>query len=121
MSKICPECKIAEKYVSPKGRKEGYCLPCKRLKHRVYLKIRRAQIKAYIDSVKANPCTDCGDQYPVYIMQFDHCRGKKRKNIHEFWASAHSMQTLQIELAKCDLVCANCHAERTWSRLQVES
>jgi hypothetical protein len=27
-----------------------------------------------------------------------------------------SIETLKAEIAKCDLVCANCHRLRTWKR-----
>ncbi len=37
-------------------------------------------------------------------------------NISEAYKRISSMETLQLELSKCDLVCANCHRKRTWMR-----
>jgi hypothetical protein len=76
---------------------------------------RKAKIYAYIAEVKDIPCADCGNGYPPYVMQFDHVRGTKKFNIshNAFWTS---LRVVQEEIAKCDIVCANCHAERTHQR-----
>lgn len=68
--------------------------------------------------LKAVPCSDCGAQYPYYVMQFDHLpeRGAKQYNISELMVSG-STEALKAEAAKCEVVCANCHAERTHERL----
>lgn len=53
--------------------------------------------------------------YPYYVMQFDHARGLKDFDIAG-GARYVSLQRLEEELQKCDVVCANCHAERTYQR-----
>lgn len=69
-----------------------------------------------IKAAKARPCADCGRQYPSYVMQFDHLRdkhfgiGQRGRN--------RSRRLLIAEIEKCDVVCANCHAERTYQRGQ---
>lgn len=66
---------------------------------------------------KAKPCTDCGIQYPYYVMQFDHL-GDADKDRHVaamVWRPV-SVSKLEAEIAKCQAVCANCHAERTHKR-----
>lgn len=50
-------------------------------------------------------------------MDFDHCRGKKLSNINAMVRNGVSFDTLKKEIDKCDLVCANCHRNRTHSRL----
>lgn len=67
-----------------------------------------------IDEAKSRPCMDCGIQYPTYIMDFDHVRGVKRFYIGG--AAGRSLKTLGEEIAKCDVVCSNCHRERTHRR-----
>lgn len=59
---------------------------------------------------------DCGGEFHPVCMQFDH-RGddKKYKNISKM--TNYSMERIMEEIAKCDLVCANCHALRTYNRL----
>src|SRR5688572_11935819 len=69
----------------------------------------------YLRSLKQAPCTDCGVEYPHYVMEFDHARGEKLFNISSYQRAVGSERFLE-ELAKCDVVCANCHNIRTWNR-----
>jgi hypothetical protein len=48
-------------------------------------------------------------------MQFDHVRGEKLFNVSYFRSKA-KIDFLLAEIAKCDVVCANCHAIRTHER-----
>jgi len=82
-----------------------------------YSKISRVAIKELIIEHKSKPCTDCGVQYPFYVMQFDHVRGKKKFNLSRVSSLGMGRQAVLDEIAKCDVVCANCHAVRTWTRL----
>lgn len=68
-----------------------------------------------VAALKSEPCTDCGKSYPPYVMDFDHVRGKKAGRIAVFKTS-RCLQTVLAEIDKCDLVCANCHRERTEKR-----
>ena len=71
----------------------------------------------YIREQKNKPCTDCGIQYPYYVMQFDHVpeRGPKLFTLTKSQCN-RSLKSIKAEIAKCDLVCANCHFERTHQR-----
>ena len=83
---------------------------------KVNIQIRQRN-KAYVDNIKATtPCTDCGRIYAPYIMQFDHVVDGKRGAVANLVREGVSIQTLDAEIAKCELVCGNCHAERTHSR-----
>jgi hypothetical protein len=81
-----------------------------------YLNKRTPILKKFVNDAKAVPCTDCKVQYPPYIMDFDHVRGVKRKNISTLVCAASSWETLLAELEKCDIVCSNCHREREYQR-----
>ena|SRR5665213_156563 len=61
------------------------------------------------------PCTDCGVSYPHYIMEFDHARGTKTMGVAQLCMQG-SMKALLAEIEKCDIVCANCHSVRTFTR-----
>jgi hypothetical protein len=75
---------------------------------------RRGRLQEYVDSVKAEtPCADCGCDYPSYVMDFDHVRGKKVANIAKLVSACRPLLMIQDEIAKCDIVCANCHRLRT--------
>jgi hypothetical protein len=87
----------------------------------VYLSTKthtREQVQAYLRKVKDVPCADCGVKYPFYVMQFDHL-GDKAFNISmEGRNGSVSWARLSREVAKCEVVCANCHAERTYQRIR---
>ena len=77
---------------------------------------RREEFLRVMREAKAVPCADCGGRYPYYVMDLDHRPDEiKRFNV----SSSHligSMKALLAEIAKCDVVCANCHRERTYQR-----
>lgn len=81
--------------------------------YRVYARMRWAQGRQRIVALKNKPCADCGIQYPPYVMDFDHRPGEvKMENVGAM--SRFSEEAIAAEIAKCDLVCANCHRERTF-------
>ena len=67
---------------------------------------------ALIREAKNKPCMDCGVSYPHYVMDFDHKTDKKfliGRQVH----STTAVSKILEEIAKCDIVCSNCHRERT--------
>ena len=60
-----------------------------------------------------HPCTDCGRVYPPEVMQWDHLPGtQKLADV----SPIRSREAVLAEIAKCELVCTNCHAMRTFRR-----
>lgn len=59
---------------------------------------------------------DCGVQYAVEAMEFDH-RPSETK-LMTLGSSGRNQTEARIlaEVAKCDVVCANCHRVRTVGR-----
>jgi hypothetical protein len=112
-----------------KGQLDNYCRPCRaRYKEQHYA----ANRQRYIDSAWArkqivlaerldfliayfaeHPCLDCGESDPI-VLEFDHLRDK------EFSISSgvrdRNWASVLDEIAKCDVVCANCHRRRTAKR-----
>lgn len=81
-----------------------------------YNKERREIITKFIQSIKeAFPCADCNVYLSHYKMQFDHVK-KKKFCIGSKGTASTSISTLLDEMAKCDIVCANCHSARTYFR-----
>lgn len=72
--------------------------------------------KAYLHKVKSAPCLDCGIKYPYYVMDLDHRPGEIKRFEPANLISAAGWQALVAEVAKCDIVCANCHRIRTHTR-----
>ena len=78
---------------------------------------RRKAIRALITRAKDRPCADCGVRYPRYVMDFDHRDpAAKRYSIGRDGLSKLTVQEFLSEVAKCDVVCANCHRTRTYAR-----
>src|SRR5690606_11143134 len=96
------------------------CMRCKKKKYALVSRprdnARRLEIRQAIIDAKSRPCTDCRVQYPYYVMHFDHLPGfEKLFNIGS--SVNRGMENVLKEMAKCEVVCGNCHAERTFQRL----
>jgi hypothetical protein len=78
---------------------------------------RRDEKRKFIQAGKHNkPCTDCGIAYPHYVMDYDHLPEFEKVGILSEMHKGYSMDKILEEIAKCELVCKNCHAVRTWNR-----
>ena len=74
-----------------------------------YTKKCIAERKNWVNQQRDKPCSRCGNKFPYYVMDFHHldrstksfavCRGSYR----------NSRQRIEKEIAKCILLCANCH------------
>lgn len=71
----------------------------------------RSRNRSLINVLKAEPCTDCHLTYPSEVMEFDHVTQAKLGNISELLD--FSTEQLLAEISRCELVCANCHRQRT--------
>ena len=91
--------------------------PAARAKQRKWSRQSQIAFRLRIRRLKeASPCKDCGQSYPGYVMQFDHRPGEEKKdNVASLVRCGKVIETL-AEIEKCDLVCANCHFERTHQR-----
>ncbi len=74
---------------------------------------------AYVVAVKQQPCTDCGGCFAPESMDFDHVRGRKEDNV-AVMARRDSLEAIQAEIAKCEVVCSNCHRSRTVKRAELK-
>lgn len=66
--------------------------------------------------LRGHPCVDCGEG-DVLVLEFDHLRDKDAR-INDCIRRAFSINRLQNEMDKCEVVCANCHRRRTYGRLE---
>jgi hypothetical protein len=60
-----------------------------------------------------NPCADCGETDPL-VLEFDHL-GDKQFNVAK-GIRDRNWESVLAEIAKCEVVCANCHRRRTARR-----
>lgn len=79
---------------------------------------RYESLRGLVWERKAQPCMDCGVEYPPYVMQFDHRPGEMKAGEVNDWMAAGNRSAMLAEMDRCDVVCANCHAERTYQRTQ---
>ena len=111
-SSYCPDC--LNKYQKSKGYSaKDYEKNKEKIKAKFKLLVnKRAKV---VRKAKEKLCADCGVQYSYWIMQFDHVRGKKLFTIgQELYC--YGIKKLLAEIEKCEVVCANCHLNRTYLR-----
>lgn len=75
-----------------------------------------AEVRAWVRELKSTtPCTDCEKTYPYYVMDFDHL-GDKEYELSAMVTHGHALEKVKAEIAKCEIVCSNCHRQRTFER-----
>lgn len=95
--------------------------PEQRARHSQWQSRKAKRRREWIDSLKqGRPCLDCGKQFPPYVMDFDHRPGTNKAHAVmsciSMLATRARPEVVLDEIAKCDLVCSNCHRERTQQR-----
>lgn len=126
----CGQDRPIEQFRARKGKKtvQSWCRPCKQAYDREWYQRNRqrhsqavaqgrrdrAAVNRQILAVAKNvPCADCGVRHPPYVMDFDHGDTDKIalvSTVVRTWPP----ERLRAEIRKCDVVCANCHRERTF-------
>lgn len=133
MSKVCKTCKEEKEDSDYRttftGHVKLHCRACeKKYNRNKYLKDRekrisrqlvtnakrKADYQEYMTSYYLdNPCADCGTT-DFRVFENDHVHGAKRWDIAAMVTC--SRESLISELAKTEVVCANCHRIRTMTR-----
>ena len=108
----------------------SYCRPCwnaylrdyrkdpkQKAKLRATAKRREKKLVEFVRSHKKAPCMDCKGVFKPWQMDFDH-RPEEKKSFSLGMVEALGVGPTKIleEIAKCDLVCACCHRDRTHQR-----
>ncbi len=110
-----------------KGKRQVYCRVCMReliqmhyQAHQAYYirkarlrtkRIRKEQREWIMNYLELHPCVNCGEADPV-CLDFDHVRGKKRMEVSRMISLGYSWDTIEAEIKKCEVRCANCHRKR---------
>ena len=78
----------------------------------------RQERAEWINSIKLQcGCVDCGYNASPLALEFDHLPGKiKITEVSKMASGGYTHEDILNEIAKCDVVCANCHAIRTHQR-----
>jgi len=133
MRKTCTKCKM-EKELSEfrvrnalKSGRSSWCKGCysehealtwkrspdRRSRHRRFAEGRRVRNRDFVmASLSGKVCCDCGES-DVVVLQYHHVgEAKKRFNVSDV-AQGWSLDVIRDEIAKCIVLCANCHIRRT--------
>lgn len=133
--KQCSRCKETKPVVDfawrrrDRGQRDTYCRPCRaKYKQEHYARNKERYIASaarrnrrvaeerwlfLIEYFATHPCFDCGESDPM-VLEFDHL-GEKSFGISGGLRYRRWEEVL-AEMAKCDVVCANCHRRRTAHR-----
>lgn len=134
--KVCSKCndqKSLDQFNRNKSRKDGlqtFCRDCEKIRGKEYRKTgaylestRRANQRArerrlefIAQFLLTHPCVDCGND-DIVVLDFDHLDNKEF-NIMTMVRDSKPLSLIQLEIEKCEVVCRNCHAHRTYSRLE---
>ena len=121
--RICTECCLERPEDQFRERRDGTisrrCRQCLAAYHHSYHEgTRKKKIgPSFVSGYKAQHpfCADCGLAHPPWRLDFDHLPGfEKSFNVSK--AVTKPMARILEEIAKCELVCANCHRDRTRQR-----
>jgi hypothetical protein len=61
-------------------------------------------------------CTDCRQHFPHYVLEFDHKPEFQKIDVVYRVLRNMGPEMAWKEVAKCDVVCSNCHKIRTYQR-----
>ena len=112
LNTLCRECskKRSKRYYSEN--QEHHCKVVRKRNVK-----RQKEAKDYIMSVfSGKKCMDCSTT-DIRVFEFDHVHGKKFKHVSIMVSQGYSIEVIQKEIDKCEIVCANCHRIRTLERI----
>ena len=118
--RLCPRCRTmrpaAMFYKRRHSNVPKHCRHCERERSENSLRERRAIIRA----AKLSGCADCGLSLPEHpeVFDFDHRPEADKAGPVSALVTRGTIEQLRAEIAKCDVVCANCHRIRTCRRKQ---
>ena len=133
--KICTKCKdekFLEEFNKNKTRKDGYNNVCRicsnnnskqyynenKEKHKKNIAKRNKKVilenrKKMYEFYKTHACVDCAETNPI-VLECDHKKEyKKLNNLSTMVNNGTSWETIEAEIKKCDVRCANCHRIKT--------
>lgn len=76
----------------------------------------RTKVSAFLQEYKQEKgCYDCKENYPYWMLEFDHLSNKSF-TIGNYRTYTVDIEIIKKEIEKCQVVCANCHKNRTFLR-----
>ncbi len=106
---FCRPCRAAYKQEHYAANKQRYIAQAAARKRKLAVERTTYLIRFFA----SHPCEDCGETDPL-VLEFDHL-GDKAFNVGSALRT-RNWQSILDEIAKCEVVCANCHRRRTAHR-----
>jgi hypothetical protein len=110
------------------GRRQKHCRACMKMFNRQSYerrdekrkrevqenrKRRVMEVQQYVwDYLSVHPCVRCGESDPR-VLEFVHIKGNKFQSISKMISDGHTIRSVKKEIAKCQVLCANCHRKKT--------
>ncbi len=117
----CGEALALEHFYKNPNVKDGHlnwCKPCTIARYRDGVRKRSRALLAEIQAIKVERgCADCGYANHPAALEFDHLPGFVKEHRIAQLANGAKRAKIMAEIAKCEVVCANCHRIRTAERL----
>ncbi|MEA2474508.1 MAG: hypothetical protein QOE06_2423 [Thermoleophilaceae bacterium] len=79
-------------------------------------RLRLERTEFLFDYFADHPCADCGETDPM-VLEFDHLDAGQKAFTIGSSVPYRNWQSILDEIAKCEVVCANCHRRRTARRI----
>lgn len=135
--KTCTKCEMEKEdsaFATKRGKLNSRCRQCVSAYYKAHYKKperQRAQIANVnklkwqkreesmmeVTILKSRPCADCKKCYDPVCMDFDYLpEFKKNYAVSYMVQNGYKLATILKEIAKCELVCSNCHRLRTKNR-----
>lgn len=131
---LCSRCGVLQPgsafHESSKHGKQRWCKGCRREYDAAYWKrtrqtrvqfrrLRQAELEQWHRKLKTEtPCADCSGQFHHAAMHWDHLPGQLKRLEVSTLVHRGARRAAIHEMTKCELVCANCHAVRTYERVR---
>ena len=131
--KICTKCKeekTLDKFLFRNKEEKTYhsaCADCyKEIRRKSYLKNKQttldrnkrnhAKSREWFREYKGTlKCNRCPESHPA-TLDFHHVDSdEKRKNVSKMVNEGYSIKMIKGEIAKCEVLCANCHRKHHWN------
>ncbi len=132
--KICSLCKdsklLLKEFNKKSSSKDGFqnvCRDCNSKRNKIHYKDNTSKVKErnsnrnksvrnilrqyVVEYLLNHPCVDCPES-DIRCLEFDHIKDKSC-NVANILTRAGTLSDLTIEIAKCEVRCANCHRKKT--------
>lgn len=131
--KVCTKCSVEKsleefwKHKRSSDGRQAWCKTCSSIRRTLYYRENRehesslretwneAYRQWYISLKEGKPCSKCKNIYFHAAMHWHHVDDNKDASVADLARHRASKAKVLAEIAKCELWCAICHAEHTWS------